>query len=120
LRQRRVERNKRNAGRGLRAGWDAFTSPAEEAAMRLAQREADEKIVAAALAQEQAEDEKLAQARAELPARLADITERYKVAQARVALAFNGGSVEVKPNAKRVEFVGLWDALHECARLRRE
>lgn len=119
LRERRITRNRRNPGTGLRDGWNgAFLDPAEEAALRLAEREADEKLVADALAQEDTVAEKLAAEAAAAPAALAAVEAPYREARKKLALVLRGGVI--KNAAGDVEIVGVLDALAECHSLRKQ
>lgn len=92
FRQRRIERNRRNAG--LRIPIDPAEQeldPAEAAAIRLSQREADEAAVEAAVRKQDKAAEREAIARAEAPANLAQAEREYVVARIAVEVALFGG-----------------------------
>lgn len=111
LRERRLARNRRNAGAGLRAGWnDSFLSPAEEAAERVAQREADEALVAAELAREDDFEQRMRAAAEEAASALPAAKEDYLVSAGNVTHLVTQllGALE-EAVAARIAYERVWE-----------
>ena len=118
IRERRAFRNRRDPGLRLRYGVDGYATEAEAAALRLAQHEADQALVAQELARADDYAAKTQAEREAAPAALEAALARYVPARARVMLALAGGTLRVEPGVEAVEVVGLLDAITE-ARLAR-
>ncbi len=118
LAERRRIRNRNNPGFAMRGG-DAITSPAEEAARRLAQREADEALVAAELAQADEHARNVAAIRAVAPDKLREAEEAYYTARRPVECGLLGARYSVPEGAEVIDVPGLLDALEALVPARR-
>lgn len=120
FRERRLVRNRLNAGAGLRYGSDGITSPAEEAAARLDQHAADRALVAAELERIEEEDARFAAEAATVAPRFKKALATYDRARKPLEIMLTGGSIRVEVGTEIVKIVGLIAALEACSAARAE